>query len=422
MKMSEHSSEYLYVKEICERAKAASASLACTSTAKRNAVLLSFATALRSSVTEIVTANKIDLDSAAEKGVRASMLDRLKLDEARILGIAEAVSELIILADPIGSGTRSVRPNGLEITKIRVPLGVVGVIFEARPNVSADIVSLCVKSGNAAVLRGGSEAIATNNVIVSLMRGALKDNGLPADCVSLIENTDRACAAALMEMRGLVDVLIPRGGAGLIRSVVENAKVPVIETGAGNCHVYVHSDADLIMADEIIYNAKVSRPAVCNSIETVLIHSDVAAQFLPMMSKKLKSAGVEIRGCERVRAIIECDAAATEDDWKTEYDDLILAVKVVDSLDEAIAHINRYGTGHSDAIITKTLAPAVEFQTRVDSAAVYMNASTRFSDGGEFGFGAEVGISTQKLHVRGPMGLDALTTSKYLVNGSGQIR
>lgn len=410
-----------YVKELCSSAAAAKTAMASASTAKKNAVLTRIAQLLRDETDEIIKANASDLENADANGVPRPMLDRLKLDKKRIDGIADSLSQLVMLTDPIGSGTRTTRPNGLVIEHIRVPLGVVAIIYEARPNVTVDAAALCIKTGNACVLRGGKEAIATNRKLTELMRRALSDNGLPENGVCLIDNTTRESSTALMKMRGLVDLLVPRGGAGLIRSVVDNATVPVIETGAGNCHIYIDSSADHEIGVKVADNAKMSRPAVCNAVETMLVHSDEAAEFLPKFVKALDGRALEIRGCERTRDIIPCKAAC-EEDFATEYDDYILAVKVVDSIDEAIAHINKYNTGHSEAIITRNMENATRFMNEIDAAAVYVNASTRFTDGGEFGFGAELGISTQKLHARGPMGLEALTTGKYLITGNGQTR
>ncbi len=409
-----------YVKSLCEAAAASKGALAGASTKQKNAVLARIAELLRAESASILAANREDLANADKNGVPGPMLDRLKLDEKRIGGIADSLSELVMLEDPIGSGTRTTRPNGLVIEHIRVPLGVVAIIYEARPNVTVDAAALCIKTGNACVLRGGKEAIATNRVLVSIMKRALTDNNLPADALGLIDNTTRESSAALMKMRGLVDLLVPRGGAGLIRSVVDNATVPVIETGAGNCHLYIDRSADHAVGTTVAYNAKMSRPSVCNAIETMLVHEDEAAEFLPKFAA-LVGDSLEIRGCEKTCAILGCKAAA-ESDWSTEYDDYILAIKVVSGIDEAIAHINRYNTGHSEAIITRDMANAARFRTEIDAAAVYVNTSTRFTDGGEFGFGAELGISTQKLHARGPMGLDALTTGKYLITGDGQVR
>ncbi len=412
---------YDYVKELCTAANAAKNALAGASTKTKNAVLARIAELLRVKSGAVIAANALDLARADENGVPKPMLDRLKLDEKRIDGIADSLGELIMLEDPIGSGTRTTRPNGLVIEHIRVPLGVVAIIYEARPNVTVDAAALCIKTGNACILRGGKEAIETNRVLASLMRRALADNGLPEEALALVDNTTRESSTALMKMRGLVDLLVPRGGAGLIRSVVDNATVPVIETGAGNCHIYIDRSADHDIGVRVAINAKMSRPSVCNAIETMLVHESEAAEFLPKFVAALDGKVLEIRGCERTRAIIDC-AAASDEDYATEYDDYILAVKVVSGIDEAIAHINRYNTGHSEAIITRDMANAARFRAEIDAAAVYVNASTRFTDGGEFGFGAELGISTQKLHARGPMGLDALTTGKYLITGDGQIR
>ncbi len=409
-----------YVKGLCAAASEAKNALAGASTKVKNAVLARIAELLVAECNAIIEANGRDLANAAENGVPTPMLDRLKLDKKRIDGIADSLAQLIMLDDPIGSGTRTTRPNGLVIEHIRVPLGVVAIIYEARPNVTVDAAALCIKTGNACVLRGGKEAIETNRVLASLMKRALADNGLPENALALIEDTTRESSTALMKMRGLVDLLVPRGGAGLIRSVVDNATVPVIETGAGNCHIYIDKSADHAIGVKVAVNAKMSRPSVCNAIETMLVHEDEAAEFLPKFVAALEG-GLEIRGCEKTCKILGC-GAASEADFETEFDDYILAVKVVSGVDEAIAHINRYNTGHSEAIITRNMANAARFRAEVDAAAVYVNASTRFTDGGEFGFGAELGISTQKLHARGPMGLDALTTGKYLITGDGQIR
>ncbi len=410
------------VYDLCMRAKANSATLARARTEVKNQALCTFAKLLRENGDQILSANEKDLENAKENGVKDTMLDRLRLTDARIEGMAKGAEDIAALPDPVGKGDCWTRPNGLTIRRVRVPMGVVGVIFEARPNVAADVAALCIKSGNAVVLRGGKEAIESNRAIVALARRALAESGLAAEAVQLIENTTRASSEALMQMRGLIDVLVPRGGKGLIRAVVDNARVPVIETGAGNCHLYIHSDADLKMARDIAVNAKISRPSVCNACETILVNSQIAPTFLPMLKEAMDEGGCEIRGCERTREILPDITPATEEDWDTEYNDLILAVKVVDTLDKARIHINRYGTGHSEAIVTNDLAAAEYFQSAVGAAAVYVNASTRFTDGGEFGFGAVLGISTQKLHARGPMGLTALTTEKYLVNGNGQVR
>lgn len=410
------------VYDLCMRAKAHSATLARARTEVKNQALCTFAQLLRDNTAAILAANEKDLANAKENGVKDTMLDRLRLTDARIEGMAKGAEDIARLDDPVGKGDCWTRPNGLTIRRVRVPMGVVGVIFEARPNVAADVAALCIKSGNAVVLRGGKEAIQSNRAIVKLARRALAESGLAAEAVQLIENTTRASSEALMQMRGLIDVLVPRGGKGLIRAVVDNARVPVIETGAGNCHLYIHADADLSMALDIAVNAKISRPSVCNACETILVNEAVAEKFLPMLKEAMDAHHCEIRGCERTREILPDVTPATEEDWDTEYNDLILAVRVVDTLDEARIHINRYGTGHSETIVTNDLSAAEYFQSAVDAAAVYVNASTRFTDGGEFGFGAELGISTQKLHARGPMGLTALTTEKYLVNGNGQVR
>ena len=411
----------LYIEELCRRAKESARALASAPSEKKNAVLLRAAELLRLRADEIVLQNARDMESAAENGVKSVMLDRLKLDRARIEGIADSLVSLASLADPIGEGEQWTRPNGLKIRRVRVPLGVIGVIYEARPNVTADVAALCIKTGNAVVLRGGKEALHSNLALADILREALVSEGLPADAVSLVARTEREGATALMTMRGLIDLLIPRGGKGLIRAVVEGASVPVIETGAGNCHVYIDESADIEMALKVTENAKLSRPAVCNAAESLLVHRAIADRLLPRFAAQTEGRLI-LRGCEKTLAILPTAERASEEDYETEYDDCILAVRVVDSLDEAIAHINRYTTSHSEAILTNDLSAAARFKSEVDAACVYVNASTRFSDGGEFGFGAEVGISTQKLHARGPMGPDALTTVKYEIEGNGQIR
>lgn len=418
------SSVFDKVTALCSAAKDASAALAASSGARRNRALISMRDALLAHTADILSANETDMLHAAENGVSVPMQDRLRLNETRLGAIADALAALAALPDPLGGGDVFTRPNGLEIRRIRVPLGCVGMIYEARPNVTADAAGLCIKSGNTAVLRGGKEAIHTNRAMVCALREGLKNAGFDENCICLIENTSRESAAALMQMRGLIDVLIPRGGKGLIRSVVENATVPVIETGAGNCHLYVDEDADLSMAVTLTMNAKTQRPSVCNAIETLLVHSRIADTFLPMLKNALDDfhTPVEIRGCERTRLLLPDCTPAAEEDWSTEYDDYILAVKIVDSAEEAVSHINRYNTKHSECIVTENVHRADHFQRMVDAACVYVNASTRFTDGDEFGFGAEIGISTQKLHARGPMGLSALTTVKYLINGDGQCR
>ncbi len=410
---------YEQVLELCKNAKASAPYIARATTDTKNKALLAIAKRLDEGKADIIAANELDLKNPS---VPKNMLDRLKLDEKRIDGIADSLYELVKLADPIGKGETWTRPNGLRISCIRSPLGVVGMIYEARPNVTVDAAALCIKTGNAVILRGGKEAINTNKVLTDIIRSALCDAGLPKDCASLITNTTRESASALMSMRGYLDVLIPRGGKGLIRSVVENAKVPVIETGAGNCHIYIDESADINMAVSVAVNAKASRPSVCNAVETMLVNEKIAPKFLPAFRDAIDKYNVEIRGCAGTKAILPDCVDATEEDYATEYDDYILAVKLVSGIDEAICHINKYSTGHSESIITGDLKNAERFKSEIDSAAVYVNASTRFTDGGEFGFGAEIGISTQKLHARGPMGLAALTSQKYLIDGNGQIR
>ncbi len=404
-------------------AKAAARTLATSGTDAKNAALLAMADALAACQDAVLDANGRDLANAKDSGMTAHLVERLTLNPKRIAEMQAGLRQVATLPDPIGavlSGWR--RPNGLQITKTRVPLGVIGIIYESRPNVTVDAAALCLKSGNAALLRGGSEAIHSNIALAHVLQDALEAAGLPRTSIQLIENTDRAAARRLMTLNGIVDCLIPRGGASLIKTVVEDATVPVIETGTGNCHIYVDKDADFAMASDIVLNAKVQRPSVCNSAETLLVHSQIAAEFLPMLGPKLAQAGVECRADARTRALLPDAAEATEEDWYTEYNALILAVKVVDSLDAAVDHINIYGTQHSEAIVTEDYAAAQAFTDGVDSAAVYVNASTRFTDGFEFGFGAEIGISNQKLHARGPMGLEELTTYKYIVRGSGQTR
>ena len=407
------------------RAKTASRKLAIASTEQKNRALTLMADALKAHCDDILAANAQDVAAAKEAGTRAALIDRLSLSAERIDGMAKGLTDVRDLPDPVGDVLEEVtRPNDLRIEKVRVPIGVIGIIYEARPNVTSDAAGLCLKSGNATILRGGKEAIRSNLAVTAALREGLEKAGLPADCVQLIEDTSRDSATALMHLNGYLDLLIPRGGAGLIRAVVENASVPVIETGVGNCHVYVDAAANVDMATDIIVNAKVSRPSVCNAAETLLVHKDIAAAALPVMADALRAHRVTLRGDERVTALLSGTPveAATEEDWATEYGDYILAVKVVDSLDDAIAHITRYGTGHSECIVTDDEAAAKRFCAEIDAAAVYVNASTRFTDGGEFGMGAEIGISTQKIHARGPMGLRELTSCKYLVRGSGQVR
>jgi len=412
------------ITQLALRAREASRALARTSTTVRNGALVAMAAALLAHADRILAANTVDMEAARVAGTPAPLLDRLMLDEGRIAGIASAVEELAREIDPIGqvvSGHRM--PNGIQLRQVRVPLGVVAMIYEARPNVTADAAALCVKTGNAAVLRGGSLAIHSCLAISDVLAEAATSAGLPEHAIQSITSTDRAAADELMSLHGLIDVLIPRGGAGLIRNCVENSRVPVIETGVGNCHIYVHSAADAEMALRIVMNAKCQRPGVCNAAESLLVDEAVCDTHLPPILRALHEAGVELHGDERTRALGVVDVVpATEQDWGTEYLDLKMSVKVVAGLDEAIAHINTYGTQHSEAIVTGDYAAAERFLDEIDAAAVYVNASTRFTDGGEFGLGAEIGISTQKLHARGPMGLAALTSTKYLAMGDGQVR
>ncbi len=404
-------------------AKRASQAMNMLSTEVKNKALLEMAHTLEQRCHAIIEANAVDLEEARKKGVKRSYLDRLMLDEGRVKSMADGLRQAAALPDPIGEGDYcTVRPNGLEIRRVRVPLGVVGMIYEARPNVTADAIGLCLKSGNSVLLRGGSEALISNKVIAGIMAEAAYHAGIPEGAIQLIDTTDREAVNIMLKLKEYLDVIIPRGGAGLIKTVVENSIVPVIETGTGVCHTYVDSSADLEMAMNIAINAKTSRPSVCNAMETLLVHKDVADSFLPALQTRMADLNCELRGCPKSRAILSDMLEATEEDWSTEYGDLILSVKVVDNIQEAIEHINKYNTGHSEAIITESLNSARLFQRCVDAAAVYVNASTRFSDGCEFGFGAEIGISTQKLHARGPMGLLALTSTKYLVMGDGQTR
>lgn len=414
---------YELVQAKAQAAKQAAAKLAVTSTAVKNAALLAMAAALEAQQAEILAANERDMNAAAAKGMKSSMLDRLKLTAERISGMADGLRQVAGLADPVGNVIDGkTLPNGLHITKIRVPLGVIGIIYEARPNVTADAAGLCLKSGNAVILKGGSEAMESNKTVAAILAQAAEGAGIPAGSIQFIDTSDRQAVQDLIHMNGLVDVVIPRGGAGLIQAVVRNASVPVIETGAGVCHTYVDKDADVEMAMKIAFNAKVQRPSVCNAMETLLVHQDIADKFLPMMLMMYNSSAVEIRGDEAVQEYSGQVHPATEEDWSTEYGDLRLSVKIVDSIEEAMAHIAKYGTGHSECIVTDNYQAAQLFQYTVDAAAVYVNASTRFTDGNEFGFGAEIGISTQKLHARGPMALPELTSTKYLINGNGQVR
>lgn len=413
------------VLHLAERAREAARSLAITSTGQRNRALLIMAHALTAKQEEILAANEADLAAARQKSTPDGLLDRLELTPARLKGMSEALKALSLLADPIGEVIEGhTLPNGIELRQVRVPLGVVGMIYEARPNVTADAAGLCIKTGNAVILRGGSLAHQSNLTLTRVLAEAAQSAGMPDGCIQAIETTDHAAAEELMGLHGYIDVLIPRGGANLIRSVVENAKVPVIETGVGNCHVYIHEAADAQMARNIVVNAKCQRPSVCNAAESLLVDESVYERVLPSILKELEDNGVTLYADDQTRGLgaVMRIHPATEEDWATEYHDLKMSVKVVSGLDAAIRHINTYGTKHSEAIITSDYSAARRFLQEVDAAAVYVNASTRFTDGGEFGLGAEIGISTQKLHARGPMGLAALTSTKFLLMGDGQIR
>lgn len=413
-----------YAETLGSRAKACRKAAATASTAEKNAALAAISAALRESIDVILDSNEADLIAARENGMSEAMQDRLRLTADRINGIADGVDDVIKLEDPIGEViSGSVRPNGMSITKVRVPLGTIAIIFESRPNVTVDAAVLCLKSGNAVILRGGKEAFNSNRCLCSIMRSALAKVGFPEDLIQFVEDTSREVSNELMRCSDYIDVLIPRGGAGLIRACKQNATVPVIETGTGNCHVFVDETADLPMAVSIVNNGKTRRVSVCNAVESLLVHENVAEEFLPMIKAKLDEKHVEIRGCERTKAILgDSVVPATEEDYATEFLDYIISVKVVKSLDEAIAHIDRYTTHHSECIVTNDLANAERFQKEIDAAAVYVNVSTAFTDGGMFGLGAEIGISTQKLHARGPMGLRELTSMKFLIGGNGQIR
>lgn len=409
--------------EKCTLAREAGYKLVSADTVTKDNALEAIALALVTKADEIIAANNIDIENAKKNGTRQAMIDRLTLTKERIEDIAEGVRQVKALSDPIGEVVKMwKRPNGLLIGQKRVPMGVIAIIYEARPNVTVDAAVLCLKTSNACILRGGSEAINSNKTIMKIMQDAAYDAGIPVGALNIIEDTSRETATQLMKMNGYVDLLIPRGGKGLIRSVVENATVPVVETAAGNCHVYVDGGADLDMALKIVLNAKVQRPSVCNAAETLLVDSAVADEFIPMVFKALKEKNVEIRADKKSKDIFADVNDATDEDYYTEYNDYIMAVKVVDGIDEAIAHINKYNTKHSEAIVTNNYERSQKFLNEVDAAAVYVNASTRFTDGFEFGFGAEIGISTQKMHARGPMGLEALTSIKYIVYGDGQVR
>lgn len=413
-----------YIETLGQNAKIAKMAIGTASAKIKNEALVEISNNLISSIDLIIEKNSLDLENGVKSGMTESMRDRLMLDEKRIKAIANAVLNVARLDDPIGIIDGGIiRPNGLKIVKTRVPLGVIGIIFESRPNVTVDAGVLCLKAGNAVILRGGKEAINSNICLVNVMREAIEKAGLPADCIQLVEDTSRETATLLMKANGYIDLLIPRGGAGLIKAVIENATVPVIETGTGNCHVFVDATADLKMAVNIVDNGKTQRPSVCNAVESCLVHKDIAEEFLPKLKKQLDLHNVEIRGCDITKIILgDCVVAATQEDYATEFLDYIISIKVVSDVAEAIEHIQKYSTGHSECIVTSSLLSAEEFQKQIDAAAVYVNASTRFTDGEEFGLGAEIGISTQKLHARGPMGLRELTSIKYLVSGNGQIR
>lgn len=404
-------------------AKTAARRLAVAPTTQKNRALIEMAEALEAHSKEILRANDKDIAAGVSKGLSTSLLDRLKLTPARISAMAEGLRQISALPDPVGevmNGGR--RPNGLFIEKIRVPLGVIAMIYEARPNVTVDAAGLCLKTGNAVILRGGSEAIESNKALADVLVAAANEAGFPAGTIALVETTDREAVNLLLKMNKFIDVIIPRGGAGLIRTVVENSTVPVIETGIGVCHTFVDESADVAMASDIAFNAKTSRPGTCNTMETLLVHRNIAGRLMPELLARFADAGVELRGCGETLAYHSLVKPATEEDWATEYLDFILSVKIVDDLEAALEHIDRFSTRHSEAIVTRDYANAKRFQQMVDAAAVYVNASTRFTDGFEFGFGAEIGISTQKLHARGPMGLTELTSIKYLISGDGQIR
>lgn len=406
-----------------QKAKEASYELGVASPGQKNEALTFMAEELIKAKEEIIKANEIDRQNAIKKGITDALLDRLSLDDFRIEAMAQGLLDIVKLQDPVGEVTNMWQmPNGLQIGQKRVPIGVLGIIYESRPNVTSDAAGLCLKSGNAVILRGASDAINSNKAVAKALVAGIKRSGLPQDCVQLLEDTSRETAREMMRLNDYIDVLIPRGGAGLIKSVVQNATVPVIETGTGNCHIFVDETADLEMAKAIVLNAKVQRPGVCNAAEKLLVHESIANEFLPTIVKALRENGVEVRGCDKAQAIVDDIKVIEEPEWHQEYLDLIIAVKVVKDVDEAIKHINKYNTGHSESIVTESYKNSQKFLQRVDAAAVYVNASTRFTDGGEFGFGGEIGISTQKLHARGPMGLKELTTSKYIIFGDGQIR
>ncbi|MBR6513839.1 MAG: glutamate-5-semialdehyde dehydrogenase [Clostridia bacterium] len=411
-----------YIVDICKSTKKAAPAIARKGEVEKNAILLDIADAIEANEAEIIKANELDLEAADKNCVPKTMMDRLKLTPERIKGIADAVREIVALPDPIGKGEVYTNRDGLQIKKVRAPLGVIAIIFEARPNVTYDAAALCLKTSNAVLLRGGKEAINSNRCAVAIMRDVLKKHGVDENAITLVDDITREGTTEIMQMREYVDVLIPRGSKGLIQSVVQNSKIPCIETGAGNCHTYIEADADFDMAVKVAVNAKAQRPSVCNAMETLLVNESILESFLPMLEEAMKAVNVELRCCPKCMEYIRDCVPATEEDYETEYNDYILAVKAVADIDEAIEHINHYGTGHSEAIITSSLTLSDKFQREIDAAAVYVNASTRFTDGGVFGLGAEIGISTQKLHARGPMGLYEMTSTKYLINGNGQTR
>lgn len=406
-----------------QKAREASYELGIASTLQKNEALTFMAEELINAKEEIKSANEIDRQNAIKKGITDALLDRLSLDDSRIEGMANGLLDIVKLQDPVGEMISMWQiPNGLQIGQKRVPIGVLGIIYESRPNVTSDAAGLCLKAGNAVILRGASDAINSNKAVLKALVKGVKRSGLPEDCIQLVEDTSREVATQMMRLNEYIDVLIPRGGAGLIKSVVQNATVPVIETGTGNCHIYVDESADMEMAKKIVLNAKVQRPGVCNAAEKLLVHENVAKEFVPMIVSELRDKGVDVRGCQKVQELVNDVKVIDEEEWYQEYLDYIIAIKIVKDVDEAIKHINKYNTGHSEAIVTESYKNSQKFMQRVDAAAVYVNASTRFTDGGEFGFGGEIGISTQKLHARGPMGLKELTTVKYIIFGDGQIR
>ncbi|MDR0492567.1 MAG: glutamate-5-semialdehyde dehydrogenase [Nitrososphaerota archaeon] len=411
------------IEQICIKAKATTFEMGKLSATAKNTALLNMANALENNTEKILEANKLDVEAAKARGLKVSLLDRLSLDQKKIQTMANELREVAALPDPVGAIISTwTQPNGLIISQIRVPLGVVGVIYESRPNVTSDAAGICIKSGNAVILRGGTDALNSNVTIGEILRDALTSAGIPRDAIQIINSPERSAAEELMGMRRYIDVLIPRGGADLINTVVEKSRIPVIETGTGNCHIYIEEDANLEKATPIIINAKVQRPGVCNAAEKLLIHKNIAQNYLPSIITELRRNGVEVRGDEKTCKIVPDIKTTTEQDWYTEYLDLIIAIKIVDNLNEAITHINKYSTHHSDSILTQDFIKATQFLKEVDSAAVYWNTSTRFTDGNQFGLGAEIGVSTQKLHARGPMSLQHLTTTKYIVISDGQIR